>query len=176
MQNPFDPAYLTSAAAGFGPLAWIFFLVQIAALLWGLYAAFVRSDNTPYRKTVFKNFGLALAGLASLGIILGSLRLAGVAPFTQRFWLYIPFVLEVLLGAYALYYARAVYPKKLALTRTRRGKTTSRQAAPRATAASRSEPASSGGNGAASDDEPEVAGSGSRRSSARHRRKRKTRS
>src|SRR5689334_10657776 len=102
-----DPlTYLTTPAAGFGPLGWVFFIAQIAGAIAGIYLAFLRSDSHPIRGLVLRRLGYALLGLGALGTLLGVLRLAAVAPLTAHGWFYLVAVAELILAVYAVYFAR----------------------------------------------------------------------
>jgi hypothetical protein len=134
MTSPFDISYLTTASPLFGPLAWVFFALQIAGMLVGIYLAFVRRDPAnALRRSLLQRFGYALLVVGGLGVLVGVLRLADVGIFTQRFWFYLVLLVEVVLAGYVAYYARFRYRKQLSQTHTSRGKApgTARAAAPR---------------------------------------------
>src|SRR5215216_6627267 len=82
-----DPVtYLTTVTTDFGALEWVFFIVQIALAVAGVYLTFLRAEPHPIRRIVSRNFGYALLSLGALGIVLGALRLAPVALFTMPIW------------------------------------------------------------------------------------------
>jgi hypothetical protein len=172
MTNPFDPGYLGSASADFGILAWGFFALQIAGFVAGLYLVYVRRDSNMVRKASLQWLGTALVVAGGIGIMLAMLRLSAVQPFMTRYWFYLLLALEIVLAGYITYYARLVYPKKLAHSQTSRGKTGTRQSTRRETAA-----AQTGSNGktvtSATSEDSTAARSGRRE--ARQRRKRKQR-
>jgi hypothetical protein len=122
MTNPFDPAYLTTASPFFGPLAWIFFLLQIAGFGIGIYLVFLRRDSNAVREHALRRLGIIALGLGGIGMLVGALRLNNVGIFTQRFWFYLVLALELAAAAYAFYYARMIYPRELANSQTSRGK------------------------------------------------------
>lgn len=110
-----DPVtYLTTVTTDFGALEWVFFIAQIALAVAGLYLTFLRAEPHAIRRVVSRNFGYALLGLGTLGIILGMLRLAPVALFTMPIWFAVAIVLEAILAIYAVYYMLAVLPGRVA--------------------------------------------------------------
>src|SRR6266545_7906618 len=110
-----DPlTYLTTFTTDFGALEWVFFIAQLAVAGAAVYLAFFRADRHPLRSAAVRRLGYALLALGGAGAILGALRLASVQVFTMPIWFTIVTVLEVALAAYALYYALAVYPARLA--------------------------------------------------------------
>jgi small-conductance mechanosensitive channel len=174
MTNPFELSYLTTASPVFGPLAWLFFALQIAGIVAGIYFAFVRRDPAnALRRQLFRWVGYSLLVVCGLGLLFGGLRLANVGIFAQRFWFYLVLLIELGLAAYITYYARFKYRKKLSRTHTSRGKA---PAAPtRRTTTQPTQSRASVSNGHALDDEAaQPAARGGRRES-RQRRKRKNR-
>lgn len=119
MENPFDPNYLSTASAAFGPFAWIFFSLQLATALGGLYILYVRSDNNAVRRGLWRQLGSALLITGGVGLLLGVLRLANVPVLNQRYWFYIQLLVELVLAAYVFYYARTSYPRLLAESQAR---------------------------------------------------------
>lgn len=122
MTNPFDPNYLTTASVMFGPLAWVFFLLQIGATAAGAYFAFLRQDNNAFRRSEFSRLGNVLMIIGGIGTLLGILRMSDVPLLNQRFWFYVLLVVELGLAGYIFYYARYVYPTLRAQSFTARGK------------------------------------------------------
>jgi|HigsolmetaAR206D_1030411.scaffolds.fasta_scaffold18121_1 hypothetical protein len=114
MTNPFDPNYLAAESAQFGVFAWIFFALQIVALLAGLYIIYLRADTNQVRKRIWKQLGIGLAVIGGVGVVLGLLRLANVPIFNLRFWFYLLLLVELGLGAYAFYFSRTSYPQLIA--------------------------------------------------------------
>jgi hypothetical protein len=172
MTSPFDISYLTTASPLFGPLAWVFFALQIAGMLVGIYLAFVRRDPAnALRRSLLQRFGYALLVVGGLGVLVGVLRLADVGIFTQRFWFYLVLLVEVVLAGYVAYYARFRYRKQLSQTHTSRGKAPAAPA--RRSTAQPGQPRPANGRPLA-EEEPQAAARGGRRE-ARHRRKRKNR-
>jgi hypothetical protein len=132
----------------------------------------VRRDSNLVRKVSLQWLGTALVVAGGIGVMLAMLRLSAIAPFTQRYWFYLLLALEIALAGYVTYYARMVYPKRLANSQTSRGKASTRPSARREVAA-----APTRGNGKAVAAEPveESAAARSGRREARQRRKRKQR-
>jgi hypothetical protein len=164
MTNPFDPAYLTAVSSSFGPLAWVFFLFQIALLGAGIYIAFIRQVRDSFHRGLFSQLGIALMIAGGIGAILGVLRLFDVGVFNQRYWFYLHLAIELGLAGYIAYYLRVVYPP-LAARRPQRGARQSNQA-PRTIP-------QAGHNNLPDADEPRPVAGGRR--SARRDRKRKNR-
>ena len=166
-----DPlAYLTTQTTDFGTLEWVFFIAQIAVAIAGIYLAFLRADVNPLRRASLQRLGQALLVAGALGTLAGALRLAAVEAFTMPIWFTIVTVLEVVLVAYALYYALSVYPaRQAALAEASRNRGARR-------AIARPHPAlhSNSTNGAASYAEPRPIATTTRRE-ARRDRKRKGR-
>jgi hypothetical protein len=180
MTNPFELSYLTTASPVFGPLAWVFFALQIAGIVAGIYLAFVRRDPAnALRRTLLKWVGYSLLVVGGLGVLFGGLRLANVGIFAQRFWFYLLLLIELGLAAYITYYARFKYRKQLSQTHTSRGKAPAASAARRsggqAAPSSRSSSSSSSSNGHALAEQEEHPTARGGRREARQRRKRKNR-
>lgn len=121
MTNPFDATYLATATNQFGPFAWIFFVLQIAAALGGLYILYVRTDSNAVRRALWRQLGIGLLVVGGVGVVLGVLRLANVPVFNQRYWFYIEMLLEIIFAAYVIYYARTTYPRLIAASQPTRG-------------------------------------------------------
>lgn len=113
-------SYLTTAAP-FGPLAWVFFILQILGVAAGAYLYFVHTERNAARQTFMRQLGMALMILAGVGVLIGALRLLNVPVLNQRFWFWIQAVVEVGVGAYVIYYMRSVLPglEKAAASRGR---------------------------------------------------------
>jgi hypothetical protein len=169
MPNPFDPSYLTQSSAAFGPFAWIFFLLQFLLVGAGFYYKAMRSDSNALRKQLLEQLGLALMIAGGIGIVLGGLRLGNVAVFAQRFWFYLVLVGELALGAYAAYYARNEYPRRLRVSQTQRGKSSAK----RQNAQVSSAPSSRNGNADAEMQETTAGDQSRTRREARRERKRR---
>jgi hypothetical protein len=171
MTNPFDPSYLAAASATLGPFAWAFLALQAAGIGAGLYLRFGRKDSNPLRKHLVSRLGLALLVVGGIGILLGVLRASDVAVFSQRYWFYLLLLVELGLAGYVAYYARSVYPRRLAAQQqASRGRGSAR----RSTLRTQSSSVTAGTNGRDHGDHAEPAHSSSRRES-RQRRKRKQR-
>lgn len=102
--------YLTMSNPGFGPLAWVFLIVQIVAVIGGLYLALGHTDTNAVRGERLKQLGTALAVLGGIGALIAVLRLSSLV--TPRYPTYLVALVEAGVLAYALYYWRAVYPKE----------------------------------------------------------------
>src|SRR5262245_41066641 len=122
MTNPFDPNYLATPSAQFGLFAWLFFALQLAALLGGLYIIYIRSDSNVVRTALWRQLAIALLILGGVGLLLGVLRLLNTPVFNQRYWFYIQFLIELLLAAYVAYYSRTTYPRLIAESQTNKGR------------------------------------------------------
>jgi hypothetical protein len=161
-----DPmTYLTTFSTDFGTLEWVFFIAQVATALAGAYLAFVRADRHPVRAAAARQLGYGLLAVGALGTLLGVLRLANVQPFTMPIWFTLVTVLDILLIAYALYYATSLYPVRLAAYEdANRGRGSRRMARP--------QPAlqANGTNGVSFSD-PRPAGTATRRDSRRDRKR-----
>jgi hypothetical protein len=172
MTNSFDPAaYLTSTTTQLGALAWILFLIQLVAIGVGVYLKFVRQDTKALRQRLLQNLGVALMGIGGVGVLLVALRVGSVAPFTQRYWLYMLAMVEAAFAGYVFYYARSVYPAQVAARVASRGKGSQRKATASAPQSSHTQPQ----NGSAHESEPADSAASRSRRSARRERKRKHR-
>jgi hypothetical protein len=103
-------SYLTTAAAQFGPLAWIFFIGQILGIGAGAYLVFMHTERNPARQTFMRQLGIALMTLGGVGVLLGALRLLNVPFLNQRLWLWVQALLELGVAGYIIYYTRQVLP------------------------------------------------------------------
>src|SRR5262245_35466817 len=109
-----DPlTYLTTFDPNFGISEWVFFIAQIIVAAAGVYLAFLRADTHPLRGMALRRLGYGLLILGGVGTLVGALRLVPVALFTLPMWITIVTLLEVVLAAYALYFAISVYPARL---------------------------------------------------------------
>lgn len=115
--------YFTTFTADFGPLAWTFFVLQIVLAGAGVYLGFVRTDAHQVRGPALRRLGYALLAVGALGIIVGALRLAALAPFTARYWFYVVAAFELALAFFAAFYYRTTYQEQMAAAsrNTRRG-------------------------------------------------------
>jgi hypothetical protein len=107
-----DPTYLTTPTTAFGPAEWVFFGASILVALAGVYYAFLHHDQSMPRGTALRQLGYGLLVTGAIGVLIGAVRLAGIA--LAPFWFTIATVLYVLLAVYALYYATTVYPRQRA--------------------------------------------------------------
>jgi hypothetical protein len=114
MTNPFDPNYLATPSAQFGVFAWIFFALQVAGAVAGLYIWYIRTDSNPVRKALWRQLGIGLTVIGGVGVLVGMLRLGNVPFFNLRFWFYLLLLVEVALGIYVAYFARTSYPRLIA--------------------------------------------------------------
>ncbi len=104
--------YMTasSPAAGFGTLAWIFFLLQLMGVGAGAYLVYAHTERNLARHTFMRQLGIALLVLGGVSLLAAVLRLAGVPLISQRLWLWILLLVELASGGYIYYYARTVLP------------------------------------------------------------------
>lgn len=170
MTNPFDLDYIMAASAAFGPFAWAFLILQAAGVGAGLYLLFIRSDQNTVRKTLLDRLGLIVISVGGIGILLGVLRANAIAMFDQRYWFYLLLLVELALAGYVVYYARTIYPQRLAEKPPSRTGGSSRRSVTGATGSKKS-PST---NGLDHPQVPSMTSSSSRRES-RQRRKRKQR-
>ncbi len=175
MPNPFDPAYLAEVSATFGPYAWAFYIFQVLLLAAGVYLKFAWNDTNTLRKRLLGQLGIVLMAAGGVGVLLGALRLGNVSVFPQRLWFHLLLLVDILLAGGIIYYARTVYPKKLAANQPSRKKssTMTQQARARAAAANVSSNGSSADNGV--EESSASSGSGTERSRREARRERKRR-
>jgi hypothetical protein len=109
-----DLSYFTTPNPDFGAPEWVFFIAQFAVAIVGAYLSFMHSDANPVRGPALRRLGYAMAILGLLGATVGALRRSAIEPFTAPYWMTLVTVLSVLLVIYAIYYATAVYPGRLA--------------------------------------------------------------
>jgi hypothetical protein len=102
-------SYLTDLRPGFGFLAAIFLGLQIVLIGAGVYLVFLRKDPHMLRGPALRRLGIALLTLGIAGIIVGSLRLAAVVPFTARYWFYLIALFELALAVFVEIYRRTTY-------------------------------------------------------------------
>jgi len=163
--------YLTDSTRLFGVLTWAFLVIQILALLGGIYLL-VRQDSHPVRGPALRRLAIAIVVLAALGTLAGALRVATIDPFTERLWSYLIAALEVILAIVAVIYSRTTYLSQLA-----ERSTSSARGARRPSPASRSSlstsPSSSTATRSAVSVAPSARGGGSRRDARRDRKRRK---
>lgn len=112
-------SYLTTAAAQFGPLAWIFFIGQILGIGAGAYLVFMHTERNQARQTFMRQLGIALMTLGGVGVLLGALRLLNVPLLNRRLWLWVQALLELGIAGYIIYYMRQVLPNLERDARTR---------------------------------------------------------
>lgn len=171
MTNPFDLDYILAASAALGPFAWTFLFLQAAGVGVGLYLRFIRSDRNTTRKLLLDRLGLLLIFMGGVGILLGVLRANAIAVFDRRYWFYLLLLVELGLAGYVVYYARTIYPRRLAEKLPSRSRSSPHRSVTSVT--SPRKPTSSA-NGLKHPPAPPVTSSSSRRE-ARQRRKRKQR-
>jgi hypothetical protein len=177
MTNPFDPNYLATPSAQFGFLAWLFFALQIAGALAGLYIWYIRTDSNPVRRALWRQLGIGLTIVGGVGVLFALLRLADVPFFNRRFWFYLLLLLDVVLGIYVLYFARTSYPKLVAAAQTNRSRAAASgrpMTQQRAMAVKTAQPAAkaSAPNAPPSVPEPPVRTTSTRREARRERKRR----
>lgn len=103
-------SYLTTAAPQLGPLAWIFFIVQILGAGAGAYLYFAHTERNPARQTFMRQLGLTLMILGAVGVLLVALRMLDVPTLNQRLWIWVQAVVELGVAGYVAYYMRSVLP------------------------------------------------------------------
>lgn len=128
MSNPFDPAYLVEASSGLGWLAILFLVLQVALVGTGLSFMLRIQEIASLQRTLLRRLGILMVSCGGVGMLLFLLRVADIAPFTQRYWLYLLLLVEVACAAYVFYYARMIYPAQKAqqVAQGKRSRTTSR--------------------------------------------------
>ncbi len=109
-----DPSYFITPNPDFGALEWVFFIAQFVVAITGAYLTFMHSDTNPVRGPALRRLGYAMLILGLIGAIIGALRRSAIEPFTAPYWMTMITVLSVALIIYAIYYARSVYPGRLA--------------------------------------------------------------
>lgn len=171
MTNPFDPNYLATPSAQFGLFAWLFFALQIAGALAGLYIWYLRTDSNPVRKALWRQLGIGLAIIGGVGVLVGLLRLSNVPFFNLRFWFYLLLLVELGLGIYVLYFARTSYPQLVAAAQTGRSRTTATRAPVTQQRSMASKPATPSSPPSVPAPPPRI-GSGTRREARRERKRR----
>jgi hypothetical protein len=112
-----DPTYLTTATTNFGIAEWVFFIAACAALGGGVYLALLRADANAIRQQSLRLIGYALLAAGVSGILIGLIRLIGVA--IAPFWFTIATVLLVAVGLYAAYVLLVQLPPRLAAAQQR---------------------------------------------------------
>nr|WP_238530505.1 hypothetical protein [Oscillochloris trichoides] len=100
----------SSPAAGFGTLAWIFFLLQLSGVVAGAYFYYAHTERNLARYTFFRQVGLALLILSGVGLLAAILRLVGVPVISQRLWFWILLLVELAAAGYMTFYMRKVLP------------------------------------------------------------------
>jgi hypothetical protein len=132
--------YMTasSPAAGFGTLAWIFFLLQLIGVGAGAYLVYAHTERNPARHTFMRQLGIALLVLGGVGLLAAVLRLAGVPVISQRLWLWILLLVDLAAAGYITYYMRSVLPE---LEKAQAGKRIARPAQMRGTTTTEAAPA-----------------------------------
>jgi hypothetical protein len=105
--------YMTasSPAAGFGTLAWIFFLLQLIGVGAGAYLVYAHTERNLARHTFMRQLGIALLVLGGVGLLAAALRLVGVPVISQRLWLWILLLVDLAAAGYIYYYMRSVLPE-----------------------------------------------------------------
>jgi hypothetical protein len=172
MTNPFDPAYLTAPSPQLGLFAWLFFALQLAALLGGLYIIFLRDDTHAARQAVWRQLGIALAVLGGVGLLLAVLRLANLPVFNQRYWFYLQLLIELGFAAYVFYYARTTYPQVIATRQASRSSASVRRAGAAPARPPASSQPSQAANGSSASNAPRSMPNSSRREARRERKRR----
>lgn len=133
--------YLATATNELGSYAWTFLILQGVALLAGIYLLAINKDPHPVRGPLLQRLGIALAVFGSLGVLFGVARPLNLGPLTLRWWFYGLAIVELLFAAYVFYFARSVYPERMA---EYRASTRSRRPGTRPTPRPGATPASNG--------------------------------
>ena len=107
-----DPIYFTTATTNFGPAEWVFFLASCAVLCGGIYLGLLRTDQNAMRLQSLRQLGYALLAAGGSGILIGLIRLVGVA--IAPFWFTIATVVLLAVAAYAAYLVLVQLPQRLA--------------------------------------------------------------
>jgi 4-amino-4-deoxy-L-arabinose transferase-like glycosyltransferase len=104
--------YMTasSPAAGFGTLAWIFFLLQLIGVAAGAYFIYAHSERNPARQAFARQLGIALLILGGVGLLVAVLRLLGVPVISQRVWFWVLLLVDLTAAGYITFYIRKVLP------------------------------------------------------------------
>jgi hypothetical protein len=160
-----DPTYFTTPTTGFGPAEWVFFIASIAVALGGIYLAFLLADSNAVRLQALRQIGYAMSAGGVLGVIVGGVKLSGLA--LAPLWLTIVTVLLVVVAGYALYVMLAVLPQRLAAQVQSRPRNAPRSPTAQRAAATPRTPNVASSNGA---ERPAVLGN--RRESRRDRKRR----
>jgi hypothetical protein len=132
--------YMTasSPAAGFGTLAWIFFLLQLVGVAAGAYLVYAHTERNPARHAFMRQLGIALLILGGVGLLAAVLRLIGVPVISQRLWFWILLLVDLGVAGYVTYYMRSVLPD---LEKAQAGRRSVRPAAARSVATEQQAPA-----------------------------------
>ncbi|NTV65804.1 MAG: hypothetical protein HGA65_20035 [Oscillochloris sp.] len=104
--------YMTasSPAAGFGTLAWIFFLLQLIGVASGAYFLYAHSERNLARQAFARQLGIALLILGGVGLLAAALRLLGVPVISQRVWFWVLLLVDLVAAGYITFYIRKVLP------------------------------------------------------------------
>ncbi len=104
--------YMTASSpeAGFGTLAWIFFLLQLFGVVAGAYFYYAHTERNMVRYTFFRQVGLALLILGGVGLLAAILRLIGVPVISQRLWFWILLLVDLAAVGYITFYVRKILP------------------------------------------------------------------
>jgi hypothetical protein len=113
--------YMTASSpeAGFGTLAWIFFLLQLIGVAAGAYLVYAHTERNLARQAFARQLGIALLVLGGVGLLAAVLRLVGVPLISQRIWFWVLLLVDLLAAGYITYYIRSVLP---ALEKAQAGK------------------------------------------------------
>jgi hypothetical protein len=114
--------YFTKALGSeelFGSYAWFYFVLQILAAAFGVYFIWMHTERSQVWRAFYRRLGVFMLVLGAVGVVVGSLRLAAVAPFNLRIWFYLLFLIQVGAIGYAVHYVRNVMPARIREARTR---------------------------------------------------------
>ncbi|WP_238613475.1 hypothetical protein [Candidatus Oscillochloris fontis] len=149
----------SSPTAGFGTLAWIFFLLQLSGVVAGAYFYYAHTERNLARYTFFRQVGIALLILGGVGLLAAILRLIGIPVISQRLWFWILLLVDLAAAGYMTFYMRKILP---ALEKAQVGKRPVRASQQRAVAAADQPPPA-----------PRPVATTSRREARRERKKKK---
>lgn len=104
--------YMTASSptAGFGTLAWLFFLLQLVGVAAGAYLAYAHTERNLARQAFMRQLGMALLILGGVGLLAAVLRLIGVPIISQRLWFWVLLLVDLAAAGYVTYYMRSVLP------------------------------------------------------------------